>query len=154
MSDVAVVLTTTKYFKVADGDPNGKFIELAQANIPTAAIKQYIGLSGTNVERAEHGISKAILSCFEAVNINSRDKTVKIGSFSDKGSELLDYVAKTGCQEEKEFFKRFDEVQTLQIQFGVFGEKEVRFTVMGLWSKGAWLIKEISHESHLNVVGF
>ena len=155
MSDIKVALSSTGYTLQFDGPP--ELLELLKShNYPVCVADMGMALIGwTNgLEREELRLAELCKEMAKTVFVDSEKRYVFIGEDpEDPETRLVEYTnndAINHCSDS--FFKQWDLLKSLFMEFNVIGPQEPLFTIRGLWTANEWKFLEIYPHANITIV--
>lgn len=104
------------------------------------------------LETIEFRWAKIMKEMAKLVLIDSNKKTVYIGEESEN-SGLIEYTEQTGSEYSKHFFERWDQTQTLMLEFIIYDKNNKPITCLkGLWDINHWDYLDFFPTNNIQIV--
>jgi hypothetical protein len=153
MADLIVALTTTEFVSITEGGDTPTEIDLFTYNIPVCVAEMVMDFPPILPNGYLFRIHSALTSNIDCIDINSNLGTVFIGK--DKNEEttgLIVYQDIKNTPPTRAFFKRWDETETLMMQYTIFNRfNKVVCCVRGYWAKGSWIKLSVIPEPTIHI---
>jgi len=147
MSDIKVVLTTTKHIVRANLAPED-LIKYRDCNIPMCVAEMNMSLFGfgSKLERQELNFAQLCMNMCKVIQIDSKARHVFIGEDPlEITTGLIEYTDDIRDHKTDDFFSQWEKLNTLLMEYQVNDpvKKDSIFCVKGLWLKSFWHQLEI-----------
>lgn len=155
MSDIKVALSSTGHVLQIDGPPELTNL-IKEQNYPVCVADLGMGIFGPSrrgQEQEEHQISQMCMAMAKKVFIDREKKYVFIGEdpkIPETG--LIEYTSDVDGPCSDSFFRQWDLLKSLFMEFNVIGMKEPLFSLRGLWVVDEWKYLDIFPRSNITII--
>jgi hypothetical protein len=155
MSDIKVALSSTGHLLQIDG-PTEILELLKKHDYPICVADMGLGLFGwgNSQEREELCFAEICKEMAKTVFVDPEKRYVFIGGDPEiPETGLIEYTNNDTinyCSDS--FFKQWNLLKSLFMEFNVIGPKEPIFTIRGLWTVNEWKFLEIQPHSNITIV--
>ena len=155
MSDITVVLTTSK-FLLASGGNSDTFEKLKAQNIPMCIAYMGLGMFGgaNEMERLELEFSEICKSMAKTVHVDPQKRYVFVGeNAEDSTTGLIDYSDNVFDEAADEFFSQWHKLKCMTMEFNALDlNNKPIFSLKGMWSIDRWHSLDVYPSSKIWVV--
>ena len=152
-SHINVYLSTTAHTMAS----NLNLEEIKGVSCPVCSADIVLGMFGwgRDLEGAENHYANVMKDMAKTVFVDSEKKYLFIGENpkDEEGGLIIYQETNDNNKFASEFFKRWDEIHMLMLEFTVFDMKsKPRFVLRGLWSRNEWHQLKIEVGQNIHIV--
>lgn len=138
--DIKVSLSSTKFVKESDLS-EALETRFWKENLPVCSAEYTISVLLHNPEKFQEDVSKNLTSFVKTLFIDTENKIVLIGQnpLEILDNRLVEYkISKEPNKFEKEFFHRWNELQTLFFEYSIYNNFKLITSIVGYWKDNEW----------------